>query len=84
MSRPKKQDLEQLWEQYTEFKKPQISPSTYAVDYRKYRNHIANLPTKSLDDAVAIRDYLIANLTPNAAPAYFDKYKCLLQLGYEK
>ncbi|MGB7379718.1 MAG: tyrosine-type recombinase/integrase [Rivularia sp. (in: cyanobacteria)] len=64
---PKKQDLEQLWEQYTEFKKPQISPSTYAVDYRKYRNHIANLPTKSLDDAVSIRDYLIANLTPNAA-----------------
>ncbi|MGB3756307.1 MAG: tyrosine-type recombinase/integrase [Rivularia sp. (in: cyanobacteria)] len=61
------QDLEKLWEQYTEFKKPQISPSTYAVDYRKYRNHIANLPTKSLDDAVAIRDYLIANLTPNTA-----------------
>jgi hypothetical protein len=24
-SRPKKQDLEQLWEQYTEFKKPQIN-----------------------------------------------------------
>ena len=69
-SRPKKQDLEQLWEQYTEFKKPQISPSTYAVDYRKYRNHIANLPTKSLSDAVAIRDYLIANLTPNAAKAF--------------
>ncbi len=61
------QDLEKLWEQYTQFKKPQISPSTYAVDYRKYRNHITTLPTKSLDDAVAIRDYLIANLTPNAA-----------------
>ena len=61
------QDLEKLWEQYTQFKKPQISPSTYAVDYRKYRNHITSLPTKNLDDAVAIRDYLIANLTPNAA-----------------
>lgn len=61
------QDLEKLWEQYTQFKKPQISPSTYAVDYRKYRNHITTLPTKNLDDAVTIRDYLIANLTPNAA-----------------
>ncbi|NJL81681.1 MAG: site-specific integrase, partial [Richelia sp. SM2_1_7] len=60
-------DLEKLWEQYTQFKKPQISPSTYAVDYRKYRNHITTLPTKNLDDAVTIRDYLIANLTPNAA-----------------
>jgi integrase len=58
-------DLEELWEKYTEFKKPQISPSTYAVDYRKYRNHIASLKTKKLDDAIAIRDYLIANLSPN-------------------
>lgn len=46
-------DLEELWEKYTEFKKPQISPSTYAVDYRKYRNHIASLKTKKLDDAIA-------------------------------
>ncbi|WP_347566129.1 site-specific integrase [Scytonema sp. UIC 10036] len=53
--------------QYTEFKKPQVSQSTYAVDYRKYRNHIASLPTKNLDDAIAIRDYLIAHLSPNAA-----------------
>jgi integrase len=60
-------DLEPLWELYTEFKKPQVSPSTYAVDYRKYRNHIASLPTKNLDDAIAIRDHLIANLSPNAA-----------------
>ncbi|WP_242051382.1 hypothetical protein [Nostoc spongiaeforme] len=55
----------ELWEKYTEFKKPQISLSTYAVDYRKYRNHIANLPTKNLDDAIAIRDYLVQNLRDN-------------------
>ena len=60
-------DLGELWEQYTQFKKPQVSQSTYAVDYRKYRNHIASLPGRNLEDAIAIRDYLIANLTPNAA-----------------
>ncbi|MEH2433004.1 MAG: hypothetical protein V7K25_01890 [Nostoc sp.] len=65
---PKPQpDLGELWEKYAEFKKPQVSPSTYAVDYRKYRNHIANLPTKTLDDAIAIRDYLVAHLSANAA-----------------
>lgn len=56
--------LDKLWERYVEFKKPQVSQSTYAVDYRKYRNHIANLPVKQLEDAVAIRDYFLARLTP--------------------
>ncbi|WP_334933745.1 hypothetical protein [Nostoc sp.] len=37
-----------------------MSPSTYAVDYRKYRNHIASFPTKTLDDAIAIRDSMSA------------------------
>jgi hypothetical protein len=64
---PLKPNLAELWEKYTAFKKPQMSQSTYAVDYRKYRNHIASLPTQNLEDAVLIRDYLIANLTPNAA-----------------
>lgn len=59
--------LAELWEQYTEFKKPQVSPSTFKLDYRKYRNHIANLPTQSLDDALQIRDYLVAKLSLNAA-----------------
>lgn len=48
-------------------KRPQVSQSTLAVDYRKYRNHIASQPTKSLDDAIAIRDYLVSHLSPNAA-----------------
>lgn len=39
--------LVELWERYTEYKRPQVSQSTIAVDYRKYRNHIASLPTKS-------------------------------------
>ena len=62
-----KPDLGELWEQYVQFKKPQVSQSTYAIDYRKYRNHITNLPTKNLEDAIAIRDHFIASLSPNAA-----------------
>ncbi len=62
-----KPDLAWLWEKYTLFKKPQISQSTYAVDYRKYRNHIAALRTKNLENTIEIQDYLIANLTLNAA-----------------
>ncbi|NJK73960.1 MAG: site-specific integrase [Oscillatoriales cyanobacterium RU_3_3] len=60
-----KHNLADLWERYVEFKTPQVQPSTLAVDYRRYRNHIAKLPTQDVEDAIAIRDYLIANLTPN-------------------
>nr|WP_103123746.1 site-specific integrase [Nostoc cycadae] len=73
IQKPKPQ-LNELWEKYSEFKKPQVSPSTFAKDFTKHRNHIAKLPTRSLDEASAIRDYLLANLTPDAAK------RCLTQL----
>ena len=60
-----KPDLAKLWKQYEAFKKPLVSQTTYAVDYRKYRNHIAKLPTQNIEEAIAIRDYLVANLSPN-------------------
>jgi len=62
-----KTDLGELWERYEQFKKSQLSQTTIAVDYRRWRNHIANLPTRNTEDAVAIRDYLLANVTPNTA-----------------
>lgn len=65
--------LDELWDKYSKFKKPQVSPSTYAKDFSKHRNHIAKLPTKSLDEASTIRDYLLSNLTPDAAK------RCLIQ-----
>lgn len=64
---PPSPDLTDIWKRYEQFKKPQLSQSAYAVDYRKYRNHIAKLPTRRLDEAIAIRDYLSATLTPDAA-----------------
>ena len=62
-----KPQLDELWAKYSEFKKPQISPSTYVKDYIKCRNHINRLPARSLDDALLIRDYLLENLTLDAA-----------------
>lgn len=62
-----KPQLDELWAKYSEFKKPQISPSTYAKDYIKCRNHISRLPSRSLDEALLIRDYLLENLTLDAA-----------------
>jgi integrase len=64
---PPQPDLTELWEKYVEFKQPQVSQSTYAVDYRRYRNHIKQLPTRDLKDAIAIRDYLLAHVTPDTA-----------------
>lgn len=64
---PPQPDLADLWTQYMRYKEPQVSQSTYAKDYQRYRNHIANMPTRDLEDAVAIRDYLLEKVTPNTA-----------------
>ena len=61
-------DLSQLWEKYVTFKRPNVSPSTIAKDYKRVERCInLNLPKKSIDDAVSIRDWLVANRTANSA-----------------
>ncbi|WP_414567703.1 site-specific integrase [Nostoc sp. CCY 9925] len=61
-------DVLQLWVKYCEYMKPQLAPTTYRRDYaRKYHNHIQSLPVKDLSQAITIRDYLLTQLTPNAA-----------------
>jgi integrase len=64
----KQPDLFCLWQKYTEYKKPQLAPTTYTKDYiRKFPNHIRNLPTQKLTDAVVIRDHLLQTLSANTA-----------------
>ncbi len=59
--------LGDLWESYTEYKRSSLSPSTLAKDYKTiYRCINVYLPVKTLDKAIAIRDWLIANKTPNS------------------
>lgn len=60
--------LPQLWDKYVEYKRPNVSPSTLAKDYKKVDRCLnLDLPKKSIDDAVAIRDWLVANKTANSA-----------------
>ncbi|MGL5064106.1 MAG: Arm DNA-binding domain-containing protein [Microcoleus sp.] len=76
--------LDELWEKYSDFKKPQVSPSTYVKDFSKHKNHIAKLPTRSLDDASAIQDYLLANLTSDAAKRCFTQIKACCNWAAEE
>lgn len=57
-------DLVTLWGKYTEFRSHQVEATTLAINYTKIKNHLKKLPTTSLDDAVAIRDFLISNNSP--------------------
>lgn len=60
-------DLAQLWEKYVTHKETQVSITTLKLDYRRYRNHINKLPTKSLENAIEIKAYLTSNLSLNTA-----------------
>jgi len=59
--------LSELWVKYLEFKKPSASPSTIANQYAGLTRAIALLPTQKLQEAVVIRDWIVANKPPNAA-----------------
>jgi integrase len=58
--------LVMLWDKYMDFKRPSLSPSTIANDFIRVRNCLSGLPKQSIDDAVGIRDWLVANKSANA------------------
>lgn len=61
-------DLITLWDSYCGFKKPQVAETTFKKQYlSRFANHIKKLPTKDLKQAIAIRDYLVANLSAREA-----------------
>ena len=63
-----KVSLAYLWDSYTEYKRSSLSPSTLAKDYHKiYRCVNVHLPVRTLDKAIVIRDWLIANRSPLSA-----------------
>jgi len=73
--------LGELWEKYSEFKKPQVSPSTYAKSFKRHGNHIRKLPTQSLHEAQAIRDWLLSNFTPDAVKRTLCQLKACCNWG---
>ncbi len=60
-----------LWERYTDYRRPQLSQTTIAKDFERVRLNLNKLPLDRLDDAVAIRDYLINHTSPNTAKRVF-------------
>ncbi|MCU0567474.1 MAG: site-specific integrase [Oculatellaceae cyanobacterium Prado106] len=65
---PDPPELQEFWEKYTAFKRRSLSPSTIAKDYVRVAHCIQNeFPSRKLKDAVLIRDWLVANKTPDTA-----------------
>lgn len=64
---PNLPSLDHLWEQYVEFKRPSVSPNYLAKELGTAERVINNqLPTRSLEDAVQIRDWVVAHKPANA------------------
>ncbi len=70
--------IAQLWEQYTNYKRLQLAPSTIAKDFDRVSIYIDRFPDLTLDDAVAVRDYLNLKTTPNHYQAGFNPAWSLL------
>ena len=67
--------LLELWDKYTEYKKPQLSVTHYEINYcSRYRNSILELPNPSLINAIAIRDHLLKTKTPATAKQLLVQY----------
>lgn len=61
-------DLCELWSAYCKHRKPLVAITTYRNHYMGYcRNHISRLPSRSINDAVVIRNYLVDNHTVDVA-----------------
>jgi len=54
--------LDELWEKFVEYKRPQCSPSTMVNQYRYLTNYLERMPFKSLDESSKARDWIVANL----------------------
>jgi integrase len=59
--------LRELWDRYADYKRPQLSQTTIAVDFDRVSQFIDKFPAKNFDDAVAARDWLLGNTTPDQA-----------------
>jgi integrase len=63
----KQLNLLETWDRYIDFKRPSVSPSYLAHQLQATRNHLTKLSDLSGADAVAIRDWAIANLSVDSA-----------------
>lgn len=76
-------ELAELWERYTDYRKPQIAETTLRIQYASIRNHINKLPTQNLQDAIKIRDFLISKLSRDAARRTLTQISACCEWGCE-
>jgi integrase len=60
-------NLLETWDKYIDFKRPSISPSYLAHQLQATRNHLQKFSDFSEMDAVAVRNWAMANLTVDSA-----------------
>ncbi len=53
--------LDELWGKFTDYKAQLIEQTTIKTNYKRIKNTIELFPSKNIEDAVAIRDWLLAN-----------------------
>ncbi|MHC5614083.1 MAG: tyrosine-type recombinase/integrase [Nostoc sp.] len=56
-------DLQQLWDKFTDFQSSQLEQTTILGRYRKTANIIRQSPTRNLNEAPKIRDWLLSNFS---------------------
>lgn len=61
--------LRRLWSKYTQFRATQLAPSTIKRDYTKIARRLKKMADEApdLDNAIAIRDWLLANYSAETA-----------------
>lgn len=71
-----------LWDAYCEYRKPQVAVTHFRENYqRRYRNAILELPTQKINDAIAIRDYLLKHKTPNTVKQLLIQFNAAAKYG---
>lgn len=60
-------DLLDIWNKFKTFQEAHLEITTLKNTYRQVENKIKRLPTKDLNDAAKIRDYLLANFAYSVA-----------------
>jgi len=65
--------LNELWEKFIEYKRPQCSPSTMKRQYRTFSGYVQTLPTYDLDCAAEIRDHVLQTIPVDSAKRFMTR-----------
>jgi integrase len=73
--------LQELWEDFIEFKRPQCSPSTMHKQYGTFTNYVATLPTHDLDRASEILEYCMKEIPPKSCKRFITRLNACCKLA---